>query len=62
LGNLQAFALYILVTWMPFILVMPCLGIWAILIRRELDNSDEPGAPRLASGAPIDAVKTEAEQ
>jgi hypothetical protein len=47
---------------MPFILVMPCLGIWAILIRREMDNSDEPGAPRLASGATIDAVKTEAEQ
>jgi hypothetical protein len=49
LGNLQAFALNILVTWMPFILVMPCLGIWAILIRRELDNSDCTAAEISAS-------------
>jgi hypothetical protein len=40
MGDFQAFA-HSFVIWMPFIVVVPCLWIWAALIRGELHNTDE---------------------
>jgi hypothetical protein len=40
MGDFQAFA-HSFVIWMPFIVVAPCLWIWAALIRGELHNPDD---------------------
>jgi hypothetical protein len=40
MGDVQAFA-HTVVIWMPFIVVVPCLWIWAALIRGELHNPDD---------------------
>ena len=40
MGDLQAFA-HSFVIWMPFIVVTPCLWIWAALIRGELHNRED---------------------
>jgi hypothetical protein len=40
MGDLQAFA-HTFVIWMPFIVVAPCLWIWAALIRGELHNRED---------------------
>jgi hypothetical protein len=40
MDDLQAFA-HTFVIWMPFIVVAPCLWIWAALIRGELHNRDD---------------------
>ena len=42
------------VIWMPFIVVAPCLWIWAALIRGELHNrDDEVGATDLVETTDI---------
>jgi hypothetical protein len=39
--DLRAIALTVLVTWLPLLLVVPCLAVWVFLLRGELLADDE---------------------